>query len=66
MTASQRSVLAALGRQPHTVASVAQRVDGRVNVVQDILNTLRLLGLVTLTPQGRWAATERGRKKAAA
>lgn len=66
MTASQRSVLAALGRQPHTVAAVAQRVDGRVSVVQHTLDALYRRGLVTLTSQGRWAATERGRKKAAA
>lgn len=66
MTAAQQRVLTALGRQSLTAVGVAQRIDSTVAVAQHTLDALFRRSLVTITPAGRWAATERGRKKAAA
>ena len=65
MTASQHAVLRALGDNPATVVTVASRVDGRVSSVYRTLDALTRRSLVTINPDGRYQATERGRKKVA-
>lgn len=66
MTASQQRVLAALGRGSHTAVAVAQATDMTVRGAQKTLDALYRRSLVTISPAGRWCATERGRKKVAA
>jgi len=66
MTAAQQQALRILGRQSMTAVAVAQRLDTTVAAAQKILDALYRRSLVTITPAGRWCATERGRKKVAA
>lgn len=66
MSVSQERVLRALGSRSLSTVAVAQLVDGRVSAVQRTLDALYRRSLVTITPQQRWCATERGRRRVAA
>lgn len=66
MSVAQHRVLLALGRRSMTVVGLAQAVDGNARSTQHTLDALYRKSLVTITPAGRWAVTERGRKRLAA
>lgn len=66
MSGRQQQALVALGRQSMTAVAVAQRLDTNVGAAQRILDALYRRSLVTITPMGRYSATERGRKRVAA
>lgn len=68
MSISQEKVLAALitAGKPLTARHVAARVAGDVNHVTHTLDALFRRSLVTLDKHGRWSASERGERKAAA
>lgn len=63
MSASQDAVLRALGRRSMSTVSIASVVDARVVSVQRTLDALFRKSLVTISPSGKWSATERGRRK---
>lgn len=63
MSASQRSTLEALCRQPMTPERLASVLDARIPSVQRTLDALFRKSLVVVTDEGRWCVTERGRKR---
>lgn len=65
MSSAQERVLLALGRQSMTLVGVASAVDGRVPETQKVLDALYRRSWVTITPMGRYCATDRGRRKVA-
>lgn len=65
MSQKQLAALHALGRRSMTTAGVASALDTTMSGAQKILDALYRRSLVTITPMGKYAATERGRKKVA-
>lgn len=65
MSARQLEALRALCGGAMTDVALAQRLDTTMAGVYRILDALLRRGLVCVTPAGRYAATERGRRKAA-
>lgn len=66
LSTKQAAALHALGRQSMTLAGVAQNLDTTMPAAAKVLDALYRKSFVTITPMGRYAATERGRKKVAA
>ena len=66
MSGRQQQTLRVMGRQSMTAVAVAQRLDTNVAGAQKVLDALYRRSLVTITPMGRYSATERGRKRVAA
>ncbi len=59
----QHLVLHALGRRSHTAAQVAAATGMTAATCQRTLDALYRRSWATITPAGRWCATERGRRK---
>lgn len=66
LSQKQTDALRALGRQSRTPVAIAATLDTSIAGAQRVLDALIRRNLVAITPMGRYAATERGRKKVAA
>lgn len=63
MTDTQREILRALGLRSMTMADLADRTGWHPRTVARSLDAMFRRSWVTLTSQGEWCATERGRKR---